>query len=103
MRIFNAHCVGCLTTMISPNRLDSDAVKWVVFDQFRKGETMNNHEDLLTMDSVNLALFLAACGGCPPQKTVCVEGVGDCEYCWQKWLEAPHLEVMEDGNPLQLY
>lgn len=89
--------------MISPNRLDSDAVKGVDFDQFRKGETMNNHEDLLTMDSVNLALFLAACGGCPPQKPVCIEVVCDCEYCWQKWLEAPHLEVMEDGNPLQLY
>ena len=44
--------------MISPNRLDSDAVKGVDFDQFRKGETMNNHEDLLSMDSLNLALFL---------------------------------------------
>ena len=31
--------------MISPNRLDSDAVKGVDFDQFRKGEMMNNHED----------------------------------------------------------
>ena len=64
---------------------------------------MTNHEDLLTMDSVNLALFLAMCDGCPPTKPECLLAFGNCVICWKRWLDAPHLEVIENGKPIQPY
>lgn len=71
--------------------------------QYRSGLAMSNFEDLLTMDSLNLALFLGASDRCPPTRPECFPVFGDCVLCWKKWLDAPHLEVIEDGKPIQPY